>query len=1357
MSSQTKVRVTRSQTLKRKAITINPYKKVENSTITGFLIDFDTFSIWEDGQERPGLNLYYFTDAREPVLCFLPHDPYFYVDCEERYKQSEREFNKLQIRIREVAKKQIQKIELVTVHDSLHPDHKFLAESQLVKITLDSPRSVKSREISVRDDVLRVNGVIGKWREADINFDMRVSIDNGKLVKVGRHYEVVVKSGIVNEIKEIPVDRFPDLPCCVYDLETCKDPMKTPNPDHNPIATIGVQFDYDDGFIICNKDKINDIPGKFVMGTTEVEGRKMLHWEDVSIDEAKFRETHDKCMLIEPIIMEDEHLTIIKFLDLILTFGSLAIAGYNSDNFDWPYVEKRLSVYNDSLQRFGFKHNKFLGAYYIPGILCLDAFLYVLQHSRLPEGERGLKKATKKIFHFDPIDWNDVEMLGRAMDPESEDYDPITVVYYNGSDIYCTMLFLKEIMIPYFMSLAMDKPMNLFQLTRRGFSVLCEGGLLQRAFNSNIVSPNRGTERLEKGSQVDINGRLYYLLSESYKGAKVELNKPGLYRSDLETQLKIDPDKLREMKEIIPEAIDFELKWITEKGGRISNKAEIIEESQKAIQLIIDNAELVNGEWFYNGPLEIIHCDVASLYPSIIINYKIQPQAIVTEEECEKCPYREMEPDCWCTLNWTRLFTIIDSNKENVEKATDLFKKRKIYDDRREITNELKMYKITDEDKTFTDVLEKVVKKDKKGKVKKEIEIPLSARMCQKAHGFFWREVQDIREDRYNYKYRAGDFFELKDKEEAKLKKYMKIVAAKYKRKGLNVFGDSGVLNEEILLKHMGDEDFDKRNEIIEKINEYQELATFNNFIQEGKKAGLNSYYGYLFTTGVRWWSIIGAGTITIKGREVLLGAIDYTSCVMHLLEADTDGYYTLIPKQFPIDVKFEMYGADGRRIGEKKSKVSLLSALLNLYCLKNFTNENSYDKIEDKWINTPRCYLKWDTDGPYDTMFVQAKKKYAIWKGGKLVILKGLETKRNNALMLERIIINNIFEKYTDTNTKSLNKAYKDAEQYFRTVVMELKQGKTPMEYLVKNTNINENSAKRLNNAIKAIEIMEINGIKDFAFSFKEMILIRLAADLLSGKLSSYKVKVILNSLGRKINESYFKMKSNDLHTVIEAYEGKSSGINKGAQFMTAFREWDMGVTIDEYSTVSFVKSIYPNGKTYTMNKKGKLTTKEIKGGTSEGMIPYSLLNMEMDIVNKFIERWTGNNPQIKSEEEKRKIIDFKYYISYIKNLCDRLIIVPASVQGITLSMEDLFDDSKIRNRSMDEFTEQETSMQKRTLPTFEKRKPKKKLVKDSGLSAFMSEDDESEEIPDLKATPLLQKKKTKKKRTLNMKDFLS
>jgi DNA polymerase elongation subunit (family B) len=48
----------------------------------------------------------------------------------------------------------------------------------------------------------------------------------------------------------------------------------------------------------------------------------------------------------------------------------------------------------------------------------------------------------------------------------------------------------------------------------------------------------------------------------------------------------------------------------------------------------------------------IYHLDVAAMYPNIILTNRLQPSAIVTEEDCAACDFNKPGKGCLRTLEW---------------------------------------------------------------------------------------------------------------------------------------------------------------------------------------------------------------------------------------------------------------------------------------------------------------------------------------------------------------------------------------------------------------------------------------------------------------------------------------------------------------------------------------------------------------------------------------------------------------------------------------------------------------------------------------------------------------------------------
>eukprot|EP00955_Chlamydomonas_euryale_P096093 364984-Chlamydomonas_euryale.AAC.2 len=48
----------------------------------------------------------------------------------------------------------------------------------------------------------------------------------------------------------------------------------------------------------------------------------------------------------------------------------------------------------------------------------------------------------------------------------------------------------------------------------------------------------------------------------------------------------------------------------------------------------------------------IYHLDVAAMYPNIILTNRLQPSAIVKDEDCAACDFNQPGKDCLRTMEW---------------------------------------------------------------------------------------------------------------------------------------------------------------------------------------------------------------------------------------------------------------------------------------------------------------------------------------------------------------------------------------------------------------------------------------------------------------------------------------------------------------------------------------------------------------------------------------------------------------------------------------------------------------------------------------------------------------------------------
>ncbi|MDI6859864.1 MAG: DNA-directed DNA polymerase [Methanocellales archaeon] len=174
----------------------------------------------------------------------------------------------------------------------------FGKKTQAFKIIVEHPQHVPSLREAI--------GALGlDVREADVLFAVRYIIDHdlcplGGIIAKGEPVDVEY-ADVALDASEVRAQKMrgnPDLKIMAFDCEMAN-PSGMPNAEHDPIIIIGVA---------TNRGDV-----------------KILSAED------------DSALLAE-------------FIDFIHTFDPDIICGYNSDNFDWPYIHQRAKIHDISLK-----------------------------------------------------------------------------------------------------------------------------------------------------------------------------------------------------------------------------------------------------------------------------------------------------------------------------------------------------------------------------------------------------------------------------------------------------------------------------------------------------------------------------------------------------------------------------------------------------------------------------------------------------------------------------------------------------------------------------------------------------------------------------------------------------------------------------------------------------------------------------------------------------------------------------------------------------------------------------------------------------------------------------------------------
>jgi len=179
---------------------------------------------------------------------------------------------------------------------------------------------------------------------------------------------------------------------------------------------------------------------------------------------------------------------------------------------------------------------------------------------------------------------------------------------------------------------------------RRGSGTLCELLLMVEAFRGGIVCPNKHApqaEALYKGHLLD---------SETYIGGKVEALESGVFRADLPVRFRLSASAYQGLLDSLDRDLDYALR--TEAGwpGGLAD-ADAASTAAARAAVVARLEALRDAPNRDEAPL-IYHLDVAAMYPNIILTNRLQPPAVVTEEDCAACDFNAPGKRCLRKMEW---------------------------------------------------------------------------------------------------------------------------------------------------------------------------------------------------------------------------------------------------------------------------------------------------------------------------------------------------------------------------------------------------------------------------------------------------------------------------------------------------------------------------------------------------------------------------------------------------------------------------------------------------------------------------------------------------------------------------------
>ncbi|MDD5253670.1 MAG: DNA-directed DNA polymerase [Candidatus Nanoarchaeia archaeon] len=299
----------------------------------------------------------------------------------------------------------------------------------------------------------------------------------------GINTDIILK---LNSLK--PTEEFVEPKLLAFDIETYTKGTVYSNPERDPIISIAF---YGRNF------------------------KKIITWKKITTD-------------LDVIFAKDERDFLKEIEKLILDYKPDYLIGYNSDNFDLPYIKKRAEVLNVNLNFLekGIRLTRTnRGSCKLAGIQHIDIYIFI---SRLMAGtlmldSYTLNEVSKSLIgeQKDEIDFNKVHLVWDKNSKEIE-----TILEYNLQDAKLTYKVAEKI-IPNINALTKLVNQPPYDVIRMMYGSMVEHHLMKKTRDLNEIIPN-------KPSNEDISDRM----QSSYEGAIVIKPVPGLYENILIADFK---------------------------------------------------------------------------------------------------------------------------------------------------------------------------------------------------------------------------------------------------------------------------------------------------------------------------------------------------------------------------------------------------------------------------------------------------------------------------------------------------------------------------------------------------------------------------------------------------------------------------------------------------------------------------------------------------------------------------------------------------------------------------------------------------------------------------------------------------
>ncbi|MFX0125888.1 MAG: 3'-5' exonuclease, partial [Candidatus Hodarchaeota archaeon] len=693
-----------------------PFRYNEREKIPIFILDYETHSQWEDAYDPytqyenrdlnkskliNGIQIYFLDEDHQKRKAFLRHEPYYFLLLEEGL--SENEINRIMIQIREIGDQQVVKVEKGDYYDAANLT--FLVKNPFLKVTADRPGSVPN----LRTKSEEIAGV-KEWREADVLFHHRCAIDYD--IRVGTWYIAEISRGEILNLSPLADKTPPQLKILAFDIETDFEQTRDPNPNRDQISIISMFTGKENKLIINSKVvETKNVKNLLYMLLRQKDVTHSKPWVDWAFSETpqEFTDVIEK-FPVEVIIVPTEVELIQLFYQTVSDFRPDVLTDFFGGRFDLPFLAIRSEKYKISFEKeTGFEikfrltrnlSRKDLNKYYSSanidhvagaGIIHLDAYLFNEKYSYLPKKDLGLKPSVEKKLKISPIGREALLNIKK---------DPAAAIAYAASDGYITWKYVREIVLDFFISMGQIFPVTASELLTRRAGSLDDLLIDAEDHKHQII----GRRRIGQNNIVSFAPSVV-IESLAYTGGLVEAKRPGIWRSDLYYDYKVNRKALEELKQTIKKVIKRESNKITKEVKKeefekhlLAELGEVkVEYSEDPVQFLkqvevellkngtphqeltrqldsirnileeisnyqpvnvgkvtedvlaqIDQLTSLNGKTQLKG----VHVDVTSMYPSQIRQYKLQPSGIVSITKCRVCELAEPDDSCFFEGDW---------------------------------------------------------------------------------------------------------------------------------------------------------------------------------------------------------------------------------------------------------------------------------------------------------------------------------------------------------------------------------------------------------------------------------------------------------------------------------------------------------------------------------------------------------------------------------------------------------------------------------------------------------------------------------------------------------------------------------